>query len=90
LDRWSGSRRAEWAARFLSAKEAASKALGAVAAADVCDAEIVEVDADSGGIWLRPAPASAADRRGEGAPAVRAVSGRRGDYAWAWVMEEGG
>jgi malonyl CoA-acyl carrier protein transacylase len=81
LARWPDPKKAEWAARFRCAREAAIKASGAGSATSSQPAEVVRVDESSGAILVRIAATDA--------PLIRVTTGRRGEYAWAWTLGEG-
>ncbi len=89
LDRWTGANRAEWVARFWCAKEAAAKAAGVGLAAGPSSAEVVGIDEGSAEMLVRLSPEllAACSKRIESH--LRAVSARRGNYAWAWTLEAG-
>ena len=90
LDRWSGSRRTEWVARFWCARGAAAKASGLGLAGRPASAQIVEADEHTGIIRVRctselPAdwPAGVCDNP------LSVVSARRADRVWAWTIGTG-
>jgi phosphopantetheinyl transferase len=88
LNRWSGSTRTEWVARFWCAKEAAAKASGMGLAAGPASAEVIEADPDSGVMHVRRAPEILQNEANLANP-LRVVTRRRAEYAWAWTLGEG-
>lgn len=89
LDRVAGPEadRAEWVARFWCAKEAVGKSTGRGLMIGPASVEVVE--ADEGGVVavaLGPDLRAACADWPEGP--VRASTGRRGAYAWAWTVAE--
>jgi phosphopantetheine--protein transferase-like protein len=89
LDRWSGSSRTEWVARFWCAKEAAAKATGVGLASGPSGAEVIDVDPASGAMRVRLAPTLVTACPLPAGNPLRVVSARRADYAWAWTLGEG-
>jgi acyl transferase domain-containing protein len=89
LQHWSGASRNEWAARFRSAKGATARAAPEELAVGASGAEILDVDPASGAMNVKLAPALVAAGREAWADPVRVVSGRHGEYAWAWTLGEG-
>ena len=89
LERWQGSSRLEWIARFWCAKEAAAKAAGVDSAGDPADFEVTGFDLDSGAMQIRLAPAAPAASGDHFVNPLRVVSARRAGHAWAWTLGAG-
>ncbi len=89
LDRWTGSSRNEWIARFWCAKEAAAKASGVGLAGGPAGAEVVQVDPDDGTMVVKLSPLLLADSPDPAVDSFRVITARRADYAWAWTLGEG-
>jgi len=89
LDRWQGSSRMEWVARFWCAKEAAARAADVEPAADPAVAEVVKFEEDSGMMCVRLGSAAVAASSDHIVNLLRVVSARRDGYAWAWTLGAG-
>jgi hypothetical protein len=89
LSRWSGPARAEWAARFRCARQAAARAAGMGQDAGSSSAEVVHVDEDTGVLQVRIAPALPAAYPDRLVNPLRVISARRGEHAWAGTLAEG-
>jgi hypothetical protein len=81
LARWTGPCRAEWVARFLCARSAADRSAGTGVASSPHAAEVVRADEASGILHVRLGSTNNEP--------LRVVSGRRGEYAWAWTLGGG-
>ncbi len=87
LDRRRSADRAEWIARFWSAKEAAAKATGLAMVAGPSSVEVVAADEDGRvDVALGADLAGACPDLAVGPISVR--TGRRGEYVWAWTLIE--
>jgi phosphopantetheinyl transferase len=85
---WSGTAGYEWIARLTCAKEALAKATGQRLVAGPAGIEIVHADPRSGEVAAVLGPDLAAACPQLGTSAIRIVTVRQGDYAWAWTAGE--
>ncbi|WP_068416698.1 4'-phosphopantetheinyl transferase superfamily protein [Planctomyces sp. SH-PL62] len=79
-----GGDRAEWIARFWTAKEAAAKATGMASSATPSSVAVVAADA-AGAIEVRLGPSLSAACPDQGPGPFLVHAARRGDYVWAWT-----
>jgi acyl transferase domain-containing protein len=78
VERWSGEARAEWIARIVAARQAASKAFGIGPREATDRAEVRSVELERGAMSVRI--------EGE---SLKIWTSRRGEYVWAWTLGEG-
>jgi malonyl CoA-acyl carrier protein transacylase/phosphopantetheinyl transferase (holo-ACP synthase) len=90
LDEVGRSDRAEWVARFWCAKEAVAKASGRGMAGGPSGSAVVAADLISGVVAMEPGPELRAACPEWSGRTIRVVTARRGDYAWAWTVGDGG
>ncbi len=84
LDRLPRGARAEWIARFWTAKEAAAKATGLALVAGPSSVEVVASDKEGGiDVMLRGELAASCP---EFAGPLLVRTSRRGEYVWAWTL----
>src|SRR5262249_12669620 len=83
-----GTARAEWLARLWCAKEAGAQATGLGLVGGPASVTAVAADAASGVVSVALGHELAAACPDLAGRPVRAVTARRGDYAWAWTLGE--
>jgi hypothetical protein len=91
LARIPSAERPEWLARIRAARAALLQALGLDRGDDLAGGiELAGLDHATGEVSLTLATEPRQDRIGRGAETTLVSTARKGDFAWAWLLHEGG